>query len=53
MKEPAYLGDGIYAQWDKDNNFILTTGSHIIKNAGATIYFGSLELSALLSYLGK
>lgn len=52
-KEPTYIGDGIYVQWDIDNNLILTTGTHEIASANSTIYFGSRELLALLAYLDK
>jgi hypothetical protein len=51
MKEPTYLGDGVYAQFDQFGMLILTTGSHELRMADNTIMLEPEVLEALLNFL--
>lgn len=52
MKQPRYLGDGVYIQVDpKSGQFILTTSSHIFMDADDTIFLEPEIAQALVNYI--
>ena len=48
---PMYLGDSVYAQLDKLGGMLLTTGSHIPREATANIYLEPETLDRFTKYL--
>ena len=51
---PVYIGDGIYLQQDQEDptRLILTTGSHLLEDADATVFLEVRELKSLMQYVG-
>lgn len=52
-KEPIYLGDGAYVQFDEFGTLIITTNTHIIKEADNAIYLEPAEVQNLIKYLSN
>lgn len=53
MKEPKYLGDGVYIQVDSLGYFRLTTGTHVLIEAEQVIVLEPEVAQALVDYITK
>jgi hypothetical protein len=51
--KPIYIGDGVYAQVDitDPTRIILTTGTHKLDDADATIYLEQREMIAVRDFI--
>lgn len=50
---PVYIGDGIYLQQDQEDPtyLILTTSSHLLQDADATVFLEVRELQSLMQHI--
>ena len=53
MKEPTYLGDGVYAQETSYEDILLTTGSHREDEADNKIILEPQIVQRLVAWLNK
>lgn len=53
MKNPDYLGDGVYVHQREGGDLVLTTGNHMPLLADNTIVLEDAVMVAFLNYCGK
>lgn len=51
MSPPSYIGDAVYAQYDRYNRLVLTTGSHREEEAENVIVLEPEVWNELLRYV--
>ena len=53
LKQPRYLGDGVYAAVESHGSVRLTTGSHKLAESDNVLYLDPNVMDALAEYLEK